>query len=500
MPTATYTVEIDWNGNGTFDGGSEDVSADVRSIHIRRGFPDVIARVAQVGRCTLVLKNDDQAYSPPLQANVLPRRLVRVRMTYSAVTTTLFYGYVDSVEPDAGTKGRRRVVIECVDGIAILQILEVLIALQENVRGDTLIGTIVSNAYTPPGTAYDVDLETFIFAGDKWSDDLVYGGGERKRALEAIRDVCASNWGWFYVRRDGYAVFENRHHRLLDQTGAATLDGTMATSKWRYRKSVESVFNEVEVTAHPRNVGGSNEVLWSLDTDNTPVVQPGQKIVYAAYFRDPNNKDFKIGGKTVVAPAATTDYTMNSADGGGGSDRTADFGVSATVYANRADIAVTNNGATVAYITKLQIRGLAVRVYAPPTFRAVDPTSQSAYQKRTLTVDAVLDDSGNFADSAKDYLLGRYKDPLDEITGVAFSGNRSAALLGYARDLEISDRVTLTESQTGTSAADFFLTAIEHIVGAGKFHSVSFDVEKAGAGGFWVLNVSQLNVDTRLAF
>lgn len=498
--SVAYGAVVDWNNDGDFIDADEDISPDVISIDIHRSFADPIARTATVGRCTLILKNDDKAYSPELAPNKLPRREVRVFMNYNGLTVEKFRGFIDSLEPDAGTKGSRRVRLECMDAIALLQDAEILLALQENKRGDQLISSITGNIYTPPGTAYDVDLDTFPFAADTWTDDIVYGAGKQARALSAIRDVCTSDWGIFWIRADGYPVFETRHHRLLDPTVKATLSDTM--SELNYQKGTNLLYNEIKVTVYPRTVGTTNEVLWAQETGSIPSVNAGATSIFSASFRDPNNLDIELGGKNVVAPVITTDYMMNVAADGSGADLSADFTVVATVYANHAEIAVTNNGTTVGYVTKLQIRGLAIRMYAPPTLLASSGLSQTRYKsKRTLPIDSILQSNVNVGQQLANFLLGLYKVPPGEVGGVMFHARRSATFLTYARDLEISDRITLAEAQTGVGA-DYFINAIGHkISDGGKRHEVQLDVVNAVLGNFFMLDVSQLDgTDTLAAF
>lgn len=495
MPTATYEVLIDWGNDGSFATSGDDVSADVMSVDIRRGFSDSLSRVAKVGRCQIVLKNSSRNYSPELQASVLPRRQVSVK----ADSIPLFRGFLESIEPDFGSNLRRRVKLECVDAIELLQDAEILVALQENKRGDELISSIVANVFTPPGTAYDVDTDNFPFAADRWTDDIVYGAGKQERALPAIRDVCMSNWGRFYIRADGYPVFENRHHRLLDQTSQATLADTMV--KLGYKKGTDQLYNEIKVTAYPRTVGASNEVLWAQEAGSIPSVEMGVTAIVSARFRDANNKTVEMGGKSVVSPVATTDYLMNSASNGSGANLTANFTVTATVYASHAEISITNNGAVTGYVTLLQIRGLAVRSYAPPVLIASDAASQTTYKsKRTLPIDSILQDDTNLAQDLANYLLGLFSTPPGEIGGIVFKARRNATFLGYMKDLEISDRVTISETQTGVNG-DYFINAISHrISDCGLRHEVELDVEKADAASFWKLDISELGLSTRLAY
>src|SRR3990167_9381409 len=129
MASATYLIEVDWDNNGSFE---SDISADVISVDIDRGFSDIISRVANTGNCTIIVNNASKSYSPA-------RRPIRVQMTFSATTVTLCRGFIDGIFPSAGIYRDRRAVIQCVDATALLQLHELNITLQENQRGDQLI-------------------------------------------------------------------------------------------------------------------------------------------------------------------------------------------------------------------------------------------------------------------------------------------------------------------------------------------------------------------------
>ena len=112
---ATYGLYVDWNGDGDFGDTGEDVTADFVSGTIDRSFSSPLARVAGVGRATFILNNLDRDYSPPLQANVLPRRAVKFEMTYGGTTATLFRGFLEEITPTFGQYGARKVTLTCVD-------------------------------------------------------------------------------------------------------------------------------------------------------------------------------------------------------------------------------------------------------------------------------------------------------------------------------------------------------------------------------------------------
>lgn len=499
-PADGWNVFVDWDNNGSFSNANEAITGKTLSLTIDRGFAGLQDRVAKVGRCSIVVDNSDQSFSPLLAASVLPRRGVMVTHVYNGIQTTLFRGFLEKIEPQADAFGLRLARLDAVDALALLQLHELAVGLLQNYRADETVAAIVANCYTPPGTAYDTDPDVYPYSADRWSEDVLYDT-RRQRALPALRDVCNSSWGRFYIRRDGAATYESRHHRILDTTVRAVFAGTMTDVN--YSKAVGTVYNEVEVTAHPRNIGVDNEVLWAFE-GQAPAIQPGETKTFRASFRDPDNKDFRVGGLSVVQPVAYTDYIGKSEQGGGGLDRTGSLTVTATVYANSADIVVTNGHTLVVYLTSeayggqgfLQIRGLAVRIYEPPKFIKTDSTSQAAYQKRAFTVNAVLQDKPGEAEVQAQYLLDRYKDPLDDVGGVQFVAGTSATQRGYARDLEIGDRVTLTEAQLGISSVDYFINAIRHEVSAGgDLHVITLAVEKNEdqADAPFILDVSLLD-------
>ena len=91
---------------------------------------------------------------------------------------------------------------------------------------------------------------------------------------------------------------------------------------------------------------------------------------------------------------------------------------------------------------------------------------------------AGVSDSEVQAQTFANYLLDYYKDPLHEIRGVEFYANTNATLMEAARDLELLQKVDLTESQTGLSSQGLFIYAIRHTIAPGRIHKVSLDLEQ----------------------
>ena len=508
MATATYALEIDWDNNGTFDGGGEDVSDDLLSdggATISRGFRRPLARIAMVTRATFVLDNSAKTYSPPSQATVLPRRQVKFSMTYSGTTKVLFRGFIESIRPTAGEKGERRVVMSCVDAMSLLNQHEGAIALQTAVYADTIVNLVVNNVYTPPATSYEAGKNLFPFSAERWRWEQSartaksgVSGQEQTRAAEKLEAVCASDWGRFFIGKDGTTRYYNRHHMPLDTTTKLTLDNTML--EMDYQKAVQTVFNHAEVTCYPRSVGEVNEVLGQISQRYAPAIQASSAETFVLKYRDPSNQSLRVGGKDPITPT-TGDYEITNDPEGGGSDETANVTPSATFYADRAEVTLTNAAAYPVYVQKLQVRGLAVRAREPVTMKALDSTSITAYKRRKLPINAPLMSDPMDAKMLADHLVANYKDPLDQVTGVEISANKNATLMAAVRDLELMERVVLSEDQTGLSAWAGYIYYMEHRINGKYDHRLTFSLEQAySVGTPFRLDTSQLDSNHHLLY
>ena len=501
MATATYKLEIDWNNNGTFDGGGEDVSDDMLSdgtAVISRGFRRPLARIPMITRATFVLNNSAKTYSPPSQGSVLPRRQVKFSMTYNATTKVLFRGFIESIRPTAGEMGERRVVMACVDAMSLLSQHEGAIPLQTAVYADTIVNLVVNNVYTPPATSYEAGKNLFPFSAERWrweqsarSAKSGVSGQEQTRAAEKLEAVCASDWGRFFIGKDGTTRYYNRHHMPLDTTTKLTLDNTML--EMDYQKAIQTVFNHAEVTTYPRSVGEVNEVLAQISQRFAPSIQASSAETFVLKYRDPSNPGLRVGGKDPITPT-TGDYEITNDPEGGGSDETGNVTPSATFYADRAEVTLTNAAAYPVYVQKLQVRGLAVRVREPVTMKASDATSITAYNRRKLPINAPLMSEPIDAKMLADHLVANYKDPLDQVAGLVISANKNATLMAAVRDLELMERVVLSEDQTGLSAWAGYIYSMQHRIN-GKFdHTLTFSLEQAySVGTPFRLDTSQLD-------
>jgi hypothetical protein len=102
-----------------------DVTSYVRGMEISRGTPDDWSMVAD-GSATVTLSNRDRRFDPfnasgPYYGNLLPRRQIRIRATYSGTTYDVFRGFIAGWPPewtDAGYDST--VTLSCFDSLQLL--------------------------------------------------------------------------------------------------------------------------------------------------------------------------------------------------------------------------------------------------------------------------------------------------------------------------------------------------------------------------------------------
>jgi hypothetical protein len=457
---ATYALYVDWNNDGDYADVGETVTCDTISATIMRGFANPLARVAQTASAEFVLNNIDRDYSPALVAAVLPRRPVRFTMTYDATTVTLFEGYIESV--DVGHSANQPIktaTLRCVDAMDLLNRFEGDIGILTNATADEIIDDVVAAAYTPAATDYDAGVNRFPYAADRWAGTLTATGLiQEARASDKILDACTSDWGHFFIAKDGSPTFRNRHQLPFDVTTVLTLDETMTDVY--YTLGTPLVLNRVAVTCYPRRLGTVAEVVGRMDNREKPVIDVGESVTLNIRFRDPANNAINLGALSI----STIETTVTDDEAGEGTEYTP--GILYTAYGDRIEVTLSNLEAHVVYVQDVRVLGLAVRSFEAVTVVETDATSITAYGRRSLPIGAALMSSPLAAEALAAWLVDYYKDPLADI-GVSFSANAYASLLEGARDLELLDRVVVTDDQTGMSATALHAYGIAHHIEAG---------------------------------
>lgn len=448
-PNLLWAVEIDWDGNEFFDGSNE--ASNIIGLTINRGRRHYITpgggqRSASgfehmnVGKANITLVNDDGRYDPfntssPLFPNVAPGKYIKISVTDGIGGTKYnrFAGRIENIK-QMRKNGRRIVKITATGGWRWLRDNDANIALQTDVITDDAIGQILDDVGWP--AIWGRSLGT-------GADTIGYWGEDNRSASAAINDLNDSEVGIFFIAADGEAIFRGRHN--LD-TSVQTITQSQMLKDINIPQPWEVVRNVVRIVARPRIVQSGVE-LWRLH--DIPLLAAGASISLFAGFLFENRT---VWGQSLTTPIATTDYTANSQEDGGGSDLTGDITVVITSTFNEsAKLTITNGGGSGAYITLLKLRGDAID---SPNRTILEDDNSGTAQARIFILDSIHQQNVSKADTFANYL----GDLLSTVREFPVFMVENRASVQFA--LELLDRVTITITKLGIDA-DYRIGGIE---------------------------------------
>jgi len=503
----SWSVAVDLNSDGDFADTNEDLSSFVMTAQWQLGFSKPYDVIARDSTATITLRNNTNKFSPEHASSIgLTRgQKVRIQSAYASTTRTHYIGWIADIQPDAGAKGDRQCVIRCESFFARARAVEVFVPVQESKTADQALDAIFSNSGVyPPGvpvTAFIVGVlaylgtgrlsaaseflsaetgkTTFDYIADRWGDGV--------SILGAIRDTVGREYGRFYVNREGVCVFTNRHHFLSDTTSDATIT-PFHELQYLYG---DEVVNEMTIKAATRKVGASPESLSRLDrATKIPALATGSNTKDITFrFADLTGGGAKIGGKSLIAPVASTDFAATANEDGTGGDYSASVTTAIKKGAgNSAVVTFTNTASVDVWIQSgAVIRGTAIRDYGVVSTTRRNDTSIAAYGYLPGSYPHSMDDIAD-AEGVADYIVNSRATARGNVRGITISPRHSATLLTQALTRTIFDRITLTETQTGVSAKDYFIVSEKHsLKNAGKDYRCQWILEPADASRFWLL-------------
>lgn len=510
----TSTIELELSP-GSWTDVTADVVGAVKSSHgIRGGRPE--DKCAGTGTLQFSLNNNEfnsarlRGYYSPGHVNCRAGfdHGIGVRWTVSNGVTSrvLHRGVLSALAVSPGGHGDKRVVVTSVDWIdeAAETTIPTGVQTQVGQRADQILTTLLAAVTTQPvGTDFGTGDSTFAYALDNLKVDST-------RLLSALAALTQSEGGFLFLTSDGVLTFQSRTERASNTTAVADLDRTMhglVVSRVR-----QDVINTVQITIHPRRIDpAATTVLWSrniADGEQPVAIAAGVLLPdLLGRYGDPNNGRQRCGGTDMVSPVATTDYQMFANADGTGADLTADLSVTPSALTTISGIGadgvawqLENTGATDGFVTKLQIRGKGIYDRAPVVVKAVNAASVALHGVRLLQLDMPYQDNEAAAQAYAESILGLYSSAGSVPTSVQLAGHNAARLL-ILLSVEIGDRLTLREAQTGI-AADVFVQACAYRL-EGRKLTTTFTLAPADPLVYWHLGVvgqSEMDLTTVLGY
>ncbi len=456
----TLFVGIDWAKDGTYTGPYDDVTARARggragSVRVSYGRA-MATDLAVSGSGSLVLNNSDRVLSPrntssPLYGKIRPARPVLVQRTIGATTYTIFRGRTDhsALQPDLNS---RSVGVNVVDALADFKGQTISTRLYRGLRTGLAVGLILDAIGWTGGRDLDVGA---TFMPWWWLSNV--------DALSALQDIVSSEGppALLTVGSSGEIIFRDRHHRLL-KTRSLTSQSTWRGSggepvmqSLTYDDAWSSVVNAVAVSVDSRAPSAFG-VVWT--STETVYVDTGETKLVTVSTSDPFTNAVVPDSTDIVATGTVTAALTRTSGG-------------------TTTIRLTAVGGP-ARVTGLRLRAIPIPVVRQYQLTSTDPDSATEFGPRGY--DNALTWCGpDDAQAVIDTVVAQRAQPLAQLTvrfqiGGPVNTGRAAALLA----LNLSDRVTVIEPETGLSA-DFHIESITHELTGEEDHTITFGLEQA---------------------
>jgi hypothetical protein len=404
-----YGLEVDWQSKDLFDGTNEgvnliDLSID-RGRHYTFSQSGDSFEVEDTGRFSASLIDFDGRYDPfnvssPLYGYLTGGKKFRVKVrTMSDTIYPLMAGVLS--EPVSFVEGPvMKARLEGVDGWSFLrsQLNEVTVPLQENIYADDAIALVLEKAGWPRPWSYEldagVDLRNYF-----WVD--------ARSAAQVIHELAFNELGTVAMLANGDLRFRSR---LSQEAEVLELNDVDCKRNGVRRMSPSEVIrNMLRIDSAPRTEQSLQQV-WELPAVRLDV-GAGETIddVWAE-FRYNNEV---VPCKTVTTPVATTDYNAYSNSDGTGTNLTANISVTMNAFSTKAQLSVTNNGLTRAYVY-VRVRAVPISKSNTVSFNYRDEASIKQFGARpfALSIDQNINVARQYREllalfltTAKNYLV-----------------------------------------------------------------------------------------------
>jgi len=494
-------IDMEFSGRGN---GWTQVDDVLKSpgISWHRGLPGtgVLDTVADIGTLSFSLDNSERneaglvGYYSPDSANCRAGFRLGIGIRYRIGLNVRFTGVLDSIDPVPGRHGARTVSCEAVDWMNTASRTRIGgLPVQINKHGDEIFQTLLDSldpSARPDAVEKDLSTDTYPYALDKVRD-------EQTVLRDELYRLCVSGLDRCWLRGNGTLVYESRVRR---STAASNVDTFTDSNGFVAKRDRTGVVNRVQSTVHPRQLGTESVLLYLLYTPT--LIVPGQTLTITGPWTDPNSPNVRVGAVTLDPVVAGTDYLVNSAADGSGTDLTSFLSVSTGSSGNATQFTLSLGGGIPGYIVKLQQRGVPLYDYGDTIVQWDDSNSISQYGLTIQPIDMSYQANPSFGLEAAQYIIFTSAQPLTQISGfVRYVDIYNATELARSVDRDVSDRIGLVDPVTGINRS-FFINAIDESEHDGVLKT-EFLLAAADTTAYWLLEVpgrSELDHTTILGF
>jgi hypothetical protein len=477
-----YSFNVDWDGDGEYDGSNEaDYLVKWSSSRGRDRIFSPSGRGFQpydIGRLTVTLDNHDGRFDPwnassPLYGNLMPGRDAEFRVAYSSTDSTgrdveyIFTGTIVDIQT-SGYKDKVNIV--CEDGWRYLAdyhfvrmpyttsafgvAFELWFILQRAITFDANSLTYDDPEHDdyPWGLAFDVGSSSTDLARHWWYD------GSAKGAIEML---TFGSLGRSWVKSDGQ--FDFADFRETTDASVLSLDEDVLSKNVYLPAPWDNLRSEIVLS-------GSNNFWYETETvakTSSPVkINAGQTVNFSLRT---SSTDIEIDAD-YCPRIKSISVTANTASDGTGSNISSDITYTVTPYVKTYEIEATNGGASNGYITAFTIAGELLDVVdAEWTYETTSAYRDSSFilDNPWLSITAVGSTSGYFEETST---------TLDDRARVNTVGETLKSYLSTVKAYpviqlqgrweeqfmtEIEDKITLTIGTMGIDD-DYRISKIKH--------------------------------------
>lgn len=289
-----------------------DVTDQVMSVSIRRGRNRILSNF-EAGSATVTLNDPDSDFNPqnsasPYYGKLIPLRKIRIYALQPQGSIMLkiyiFSGYINSFDTSfyQGVQQTSTVTLQCTDGFRLLNNVSTGTDPIPGATAGQLSGTRVNDLLdfaAFPGSMRNIDVGNSTMQVDP--------GGQRN-ILQAIQTVEQSEFGAFFMSRQGEAKFLSRNtvSELADFTPRIYSDipGEYTYSSVDFAYDDQLILNNVAVT----RVGGTTQSFASAESIDTYFTKSGQRTGILVE----NDNESLDQAKTLIAARKNADLRIDS--------------------------------------------------------------------------------------------------------------------------------------------------------------------------------------------